>query len=193
MMKDKHIRKYMRLAKQIGEDQNPCYSRHIGIVIVDPTARRILGTGYNGPPRGTPHTTEPGYLEGVVWPQLTDEEKKVAGTTDLNQFIEMHAHKKVCPRRIVGAPSGVRLELCSCAHGEANAIVNSGDDLFGSHMFCWCGVPCIECTKLIINAGIKVVFCLAGDDYSFASRWLFDKAGIRVIEKEKEWCLEENE
>jgi len=188
-MKDKHIRRYMRLARQVGEDQNPCYSRHIGVVIVDPTARKILGTGYNGPPRNTPHTTEPEYLERVVWPQLTDEDKEVLGLGK-DSFIEKFANQKICPRRIIGCPSGARLELCSCAHGEANAIVNASADLFGSFMFCWCGVPCIECTKLIINAGIKSVFCLSGDDYSYASRFLFEKAGTRLVDHTKEWCWE---
>jgi deoxycytidylate deaminase len=49
-------------------------------------------------------------------------------------------------------------------------------------MFCWCGVPCVDCTGAIINAGITNVFCLKEDcpDYSPQSRWLFTKAGVRL-------------
>jgi deoxycytidylate deaminase len=49
----KFVVKYMRLAKLVGEDQNPCYSRQIGTVLVkvyDDGSSRIIATGYNGPP-----------------------------------------------------------------------------------------------------------------------------------------------
>jgi deoxycytidylate deaminase len=52
-MNDKFVGKYMRLAKQIGEDKNPCHSRKIGVVVVDPVSNKILGTGYNGPLRNS--------------------------------------------------------------------------------------------------------------------------------------------
>lgn len=205
--KEKFIRKYMRLAKQVGEDNNPCHSRKIGVVIVDPVANKILGTGYNGPPRDTPHCDDREYLEQIFWPQLTEEEKKLAIMAALpttfpplspdNQpnpcklVCDRFANSQTCPRKIIGAPSGKRLELCSCAHAETNAIVNASDNLYGSAMFCWCGVPCFECTKLICNAGIKAVFCIDwGGDYSHGSRWLFQKSGVTIIEHEPAWYLE---
>jgi deoxycytidylate deaminase len=192
-MKDKFIKKYMRLAKLVGEDQNPCYSRSIGVVVVDPVANRVLGTGYNGPPKGVPHPDDPDYLDKIVWPQLTKIEKRTAlvenghineddfeiihDDDQKNIFLKVYSNCKKCPRKIVGAQSGERLELCSCEHGEKNAIVNSGQNLYGAWMFCWCGVPCWDCTKLIINSGIKKVFCFEwGKDYSMGSRWLFENA-----------------
>lgn len=203
-MTEKFVRKYMRLAKLIGEDQNPCYSRNIGVVIVDPTANRILGTGYNGPPRGTTHCDDPKYLEEIVWPQLTDSEKMMAlktcgiessgeETSDSDNkqlFLTKAAYCKQCPRKLVGAASGKRLELCSCAHGETNAIVNAGQSVVGAWMFCWCGVPCYECTKLIINAGIREVYCLKVEpDYSHGSRILFQQAWIRLHISPPEYYL----
>lgn len=206
-MKEKHIKKYMRLAKQVGEDSNPCYSRKIGVVIVDSLGKKIKGTGYNGPPRNTPHCDDPRYLSEVFWPQLTAEEKQQAITAsgristtedeDKKCFVECFAGKKMCPRRIVGSPSGKRLELCSCAHAEGNSIVNASSDLDDTHVFCWCPLPCFECTKLLINAGVATIYCTTPDaayaaGYGSASRFLFDEAKVAVIEHPPEWYLSED-
>jgi deoxycytidylate deaminase len=200
----------MRLAKQVGEDGNPCYSRHIGVVIVNPHHHRLVGTGYNGPPRDTPHCDDPEYLREVVFPQLTPAEisyfyekndTKIAENgrklseegrgilpetleeKQCRNFVETAANCKTCPRKLIGAPSGKRLELCSCAHAETNAIVNAGQDLHGCVMFCWCGVPCYECTKLIINSGIMEIWVINwGADYSDGSRYLFKKKGVTIHE-----------
>lgn len=216
-IKEHHAKKYMRLAKQVGEDNNPCYSRHIGVVIVDPAHHRIVGTGYNGPPRDTPHCDDAEYLRDVVWPQLTVVEKEYFNSNsqpnpkvtrdngdpiegvppessesfECRSFVETAAGCKTCPRKLIGAKSGQRLELCSCAHAETNAITNSGRDLKDCVMFCWCGVPCYECTKLIINSGIKTIYVINwGADYSNGSRWLFKKAGVEIHEHLPAYYLE---
>lgn len=211
-IKEHHAKKYMRLAKQVGEDNNPCYSRHIGVVIVNPVQHKIVGSGYNGPPRNVPHCDDPDYLREVVFPQLTQTElayfhaqqplEKIVDMVGSNpeaieenhcrNFVETAAGCKTCPRKLIGAASGKRLELCSCAHAETNAIVNAGQDLAGCVMFCWCGVPCYECTKLIINSGIKKIYVINwGADYSDGSRWLFKNAGVEVEEHLPAYYLEE--
>ncbi len=197
-IKEHHAKKYMRLAKQVGEDNNPCYSRHIGVVIVNPVQHKIVGSGYNGPPRNVPHCDDPEYLKSVVWPQLTDGEKdyffvrNASGGKDCGSFVEAAGGCKTCPRKLIGAASGKRLELCSCAHAETNAIVNAGQDLAGCVMFCWCGVPCYECSKLIINSGIKKIYVINwGADYSDGSRWLFENAQVEVEEHLPAYYLEE--
>lgn len=188
MLGDKFTNKYMRLAKLLGEDQNPCYSRKIGVVIVDPIVNKIVGTGYNGPPRGVPHCDSAEHLENIVWPQLNDSEKSLLEfkIKTSEEFVDKYKDCKTCPRRLIGAPSGKRLELCSCVHAEANAIVNAAQSVSGCIMFAWCLLPCIECTKLIINSGIKSVCCLKEDlDYSIGSRFLFKKANVEIIELQK--------
>ena len=45
----------MKLAKEIANDQNPCLSRNVGVIVVDPKTNGIVGAGYNGPPENTPH------------------------------------------------------------------------------------------------------------------------------------------
>ena len=191
----------MRMAKFIGEDQNPCYSRKIGSVIVNPENGHVLGTGYNGPPKKVPHCDDPEYLEEVVWPQLTEEEKEqwkmpIQSCSRLAPFEYAIGEfvgdcKGKCPRRVIGAKSGERLSICSCRHSEFNAIVNAAQDLTDSYLFLWAPSPCDVCAGEIINAGIKRVYCLSGDDYSFATGWLFKKAGVELIKVEDSWIFQD--
>jgi dCMP deaminase len=62
-----------------------------------------------------------------------------------------------CLRDKLKIPSGERHELCRATHAEQNAIVQAalfGVSINGSTMYSTTQ-PCILCTKLIINAGIK--------------------------------------
>lgn len=207
-MTDKFIRKYMKIAKCIADNNDSCYSRKIGSIIVNPESNTIIGTGYNGPPQKTPHTDSREYLEELFWPLLTLDEKSI-GMTNIGisikpeeiqeneniykeKFCKHFSEKKICPRRLVDANSGCRLELCSCSHSEQNAITNAAQSTVGCFMFCWCGIPCIDCTKAIINSGIKSIYCiLKPSDYSSQSRWLLKKAGIIIHIAPAEWYLEE--
>ena len=69
------VRKYMLTAKLFGELKNPCYSRKIGVVILNANLTKVVGMGYNGPPRGAPHCDSPEHLKNIFLPQLTDEDK----------------------------------------------------------------------------------------------------------------------
>lgn len=64
-----------------------------------------------------------------------------------------------CPRCNSFADSGTKLEECVCSHGEENAIVQAsfhGVAISGSTIYTtFC--PCLMCSKMIINAGIKRV------------------------------------
>jgi len=64
-----------------------------------------------------------------------------------------------CLREKLGIPSGERHELCRATHAEQNAIVQAA--LFGvsikDGIMYSTTQPCILCTKLIINAGIKKI------------------------------------
>ncbi len=218
----KFIGKYMRMAKQVGEDKNPCYSRKIGVVLVrlHPDGdSRVIGTGYNGPPKRTPHCDSREYLEQIVLPQLDEQEKWTACQSLMTKeeqkvypglvpvgdsyelpsfFLERATGCQICPRKLIGAKSGERTELCSCEHAEKNAIANAADDLHGAWAFCWCGVACWDCTKLMINAGIKRAFFVddgsyarnGGADYSFGSRKLFGWAGVDIHVEKPEAYLE---
>lgn len=202
MITGRFVRKYMRLAKFIGEDDNPCYSRKIGAIITTATGSRILGTGYNGPPPGTPHTDSAVYLRDYFWPQLTRNERESLKLDVLqtdqykdydcddefvkDKFVRKYTNCKVCPRRLVGAKSGQRTELCSCGHAERHAITNAACDLTGAVIFCWCGVPCLQCSDAIIQARLSMVHCLDEDIYHDKSEWLLNKGNVQVIKHKRE-------
>jgi len=135
---DKDLRKFMALAKAVEDVENPCLSRSIGTVIVDPVYGHVVSTGHNGPPDGNPRCDEHWYLNNVVWPQLTGEEKRTALSLSYDElatneddylcrrFVHKYENCGTCPRRIVNAPSGVRLELCSCLSYESRVYLANG-------------------------------------------------------------------
>lgn len=78
-------------------------------------------------------------------------------------------------------------------HAEQNAVVNAariGVSTEGCTMYLTCGIPCADCAKTIINAGISRIVCEA--DLSFGAHgnlWeehakrsliMFDEANVRV-------------
>lgn len=206
-MKDKFIKKFMRQARLVGSDQNPCLSRGIGSVVVDPVRERVVSMGYNGPARGIPHADTEEFLREYVFPQLTKEDKCYIFNTckdigdnyddhlsfDGDDFARTFEGCKTCPRKLVGAVSGQRLDLCQCVHSEHNAILNATECLAGFYMFAYCGIPCVECSTAIIQSGIKRVYCLrkAHEEKSaymfWRSQWLFDKADVEVVRLDEEW------
>ncbi len=117
---------------------------------------RIIATGYNGTPMGIKNCFEGGCER--------------------------------CIRRSKGElKSGEQEDRCICVHAEQNAIVQSayhGISTRGGVLFTTAS-PCRNCTKMIINAGIKEVVALERypDDLSFD---LFKEARIpvRMLKKE---------
>ena len=193
-MKDKFIRKYMRIAKEIGVYENPCFSRKIGVCIVNPILNTVISVGYNGPARNLEHADTQWHWQMFVIPNLTDKEKNQL--TELG-YIHKSSPNKICnkiknkcPRRILDIKSGCRMELCpTCVHAETNCIIQGGyERCYQSYMFAHCCLPCVDCSRNIIQAGIKKIFCLSGEeDYSNASRPMLTMAKIQIIEHPPEW------
>ena len=76
-------------------------------------------------------------------------------------------------------------------HAERNAIYNAariGVSTKGTTMYLSCGVPCADCARGIINAGITRIFCerqniTKGNIWpdSYERSWeMFDEAGVKV-------------
>ena len=68
-----------------------------------------------------------------------------------------HCSEVGCLRQEQDIPPGERHELCRGIHAEQNAIVQAaafGVGISGSTLYCT-HFPCVLCTKLLINAGIK--------------------------------------
>ena len=90
-----------------------------------------------------------------------------------------------CLREKQGIPSGERHEICRGLHAEQNAIIQAakhGTAITGSVLYCT-NLPCIICSKMIINAGITRIIYDAGypDKLGFE---MLSEAGI-VIEQFK--------
>ena len=87
-----------------------------------------------------------------------------------------------CPRCNSFAKAGSRLDECFCAHGEENAIVQSayhGICVKGGIMYSTF-VPCLYCTRMIINAGIVEVVYNADYPITEGPENLFRQAGVRL-------------
>jgi dCMP deaminase len=121
----------------------------VGACIVN-DAKRIIGIGYNGFPKGCSDDVLP-------W----DREAKNANETKYPYIV----------------------------HAEANAILNSTKSLDGAKLYVAL-FPCNECTKLIIQSGIKEIVYLSDkykeSDPTKASRKMLDMAGVRYTKLEVE-------
>ena len=69
-----------------------------------------------------------------------------------------HCLTRGCLREELGIPSGQQHELCRGLHAEQNALIQAsrhggiaGD---GAPLYCTAH-PCVQCTKMLINAGVK--------------------------------------
>lgn len=70
-----------------------------------------------------------------------------------------HCDEVGCLRQSLSVPSGERHEICRAVHAEQNALIQAakhgvaiaGADLYTTHQ------PCVLCTKMMINVGIKRV------------------------------------
>ena len=89
-----------------------CISRQIGAVLT--MDKKIISTGYNGPPAGI----EPCDIRCMKDANLIEELNK----KDITPMDALHM--KACPRRILGIPSGEGLELC--LHGNTNIKLLNG-------------------------------------------------------------------
>ena len=95
-----------------------------------------------------------------------------------------------CPRCGNFAESGTRLDECVCSHGEENAIVQAsyhGISIKGATIYTTFS-PCLMCTKMIINSGIKEVVYNANYPLGEMPLKLLKEAGIaaRQVKMENE-------
>jgi len=87
-----------------------------------------------------------------------------------------------CLREELGVPSGERHEICKGLHAEQNALLQAayhGVSIKDSVIYCTTQ-PCIMCSKMIINAGIRKIYYL--EDYPDPLYiGILDEAGVEYI------------
>jgi dCMP deaminase len=98
-----------------------------------------------------------------------------------------HCEETGCLREQLKVPSGERHELCRGLHAEQNAIIQAarhGVNIDGSTLYCTT-MPCIICTKMLINAGIKRIVYEEGYGDDLA-REMVAEAGIEISRFDRE-------
>ena len=92
-----------------------------------------------------------------------------------------HCEQVGCLRERLKVPSGERHELCRGLHAEQNAIIQAarhGVNIDGATLYCTT-MPCVICTKMLINAGIQRIVFEEGYADELA-REMVAEAGIEV-------------
>jgi dCMP deaminase len=149
-----------------------CHSRKIGAVLVKD--KSVVSTGYNGPPRGVPTCDQRWYI---------DEEFRSKYGHHLNNLKSDAEVKGVCPRRIIGFPSGQGLEVCPAGHAERNALINAarlGIKTNKTKLYMTCGVPCTPCMVEIINSGVEEIICSSMHIYDETAMYLLENSDLKV-------------
>ncbi|MCD6255184.1 MAG: cytidine/deoxycytidylate deaminase family protein [Deltaproteobacteria bacterium] len=91
-----------------------------------------------------------------------------------------------CLREKMGILPGERHELCRGLHAEQNAIIQAayhGISIKGATLYCT-HHPCIICTKMLINAGIKTIYYEMGYPDEL-SKQMLKEAKVKVIHYNK--------
>jgi dCMP deaminase len=92
-----------------------------------------------------------------------------------------HCAEVGCLREGSSIPSGERHELCRGLHAEQNVIIQAayyGISINGSTLYCT-NKPCVICTKMIINAGIKKIYYQEGYQDPLSDEML-SEAGLQL-------------
>lgn len=93
-----------------------------------------------------------------------------------------HCEETACLRDELNIPSGERHELCRGLHAEQNAIIQAavfGVGVEGSTIYTTLS-PCVLCTKMIINSGIKRIVLRCEYNDKLALEFL-QESGIEIV------------
>lgn len=162
---------YFNICLQVSRNSK-CLSRKIGAILVED--KRIISSGYNGPPEGIPSCDCRWFMDE----QYAEDYKHVNFTKD-----NWKDFKGQCPRKVLGFKSGEGLDICPAVHAEANTIINCARKGFvskGAIMYMSCGIPCMNCMKELINAGIKELVITKFSYYDKTSKYLLENSEVKV-------------
>ena len=107
-----------------------CDRDQVGALIIDADGR-IIGEGYNGPPKGFPHNDQ----RCSAWCPRASRERIVAGTPRDPEYLD-----------------------CPAVHAEANALLMSDRSLRQGGTLYVTKHVCHGCAKLIANSGISYIY-----------------------------------
>ena len=93
-----------------------------------------------------------------------------------------HCQEVGCLRDNSAIPSGMRHELCRGLHAEQNVIIQAayyGTPIRGATLYCT-NKPCVICSKMLINSGIKTIYYEEGYDDQLSDE-MFAEAGLELL------------
>jgi len=93
-----------------------------------------------------------------------------------------HCNKETCLREKYDVPSGERHELCRGLHAEQNSIIQAalhGVSIANSMIYIT-HQPCLICTKMLINSGIKK-FIIKNSYNDPLALEMIKEAGIEIV------------
>lgn len=158
---------YLRMAL-IWSENSYCIRRQVGCLIVKDNA--IISDGYNGTPSGFPNIGE--YPINYAFKEL--DKRFGDARTDSDRRAQLRLLQNAEGKDAIKTYPYV-------LHAEANAIsklAKSTNSSTGATLYCT-DEPCMECSKLIIQAGIKRVVYL--NEYrTHEGSDLLIKAGVEV-------------
>lgn len=144
-MKTKLINAYMATAKIFAELSH-ARRLHVGAIVVKDD--RIISIGYNGMPAGWDNN-----CENIVW------DPGAGGWLDPEEFDAQYPYEGWNEQAQRNVRYGLKTKP-EVLHAESNAIAKlakandsgNGADIFVTH------APCIDCSKLILQSGIRRVY-----------------------------------
>ena len=113
---------------------------------------------------------------------VKDKRILTTGYNGASSGIESCAERGECLRRVRNIASGTMQEVCYAVHAEQNAIIQAaklGVSLEGATMYVT-HQPCVICTRMIINSGIKRVIYKNGYPDEFALE-LFGQSDVELV------------
>lgn len=145
---------YLRMA-MLASERSTCTRAKVGAVLTN--HNRVVGTGYNGSPAGTPHCID--NLE------TSPKEKSV--------------HKKY------GCITDEEGRCATTIHAEVNSILSrEGQYTITDQLVMYCThQPCRHCLKIIAQYGIRLVYYITSYPCEIRDK-LADRFGVKLISKE---------
>lgn len=160
-MKEKLKQAYMATARTFA-DLSHARRLHVGAIVVKDD--RIISIGYNGMPAGWDNN-----CEDIEWCNAggwLDPEEIEAGWPYEGTYLDADGHEMKGRYRLKTKPEVLHAESNAIAKLAKSNDCGQGADLFVTHS------PCIECSKLILQSGIRRVFY--GENYR-------DDAGVNFL------------
>jgi len=153
--------------------KSSCLSRQLGAILVRDNS--IVATGFNGSPRGIPHCDSLERRKYII--------NSLTQVDWCNYADQLNNELCTCPRKIMGFTSGDGLIYCNAAHAERNCLINAarlGVSTLGTSLYLGARVlPCADCLKELINAGVTEIIVEELNQYNDIE-FLLEHSDIKI-------------